>query len=64
MAESKSIPRDTARWSARSADHVTRSNRHDRYADQRYPKGDDAVQCSLRGDNAVQCSPKGDDAGQ
>ncbi len=43
MAKSKLNPRDATRWSIRSLDHVTRSDRHDRYADQHYLRGDDAV---------------------
>ena len=37
MAKSRPIPRGTAR----SADHVTRSDRYDRHANQCYPRGDD-----------------------
>ncbi len=51
MVETRSIPRGIARWLVRSADHVTRSDRYDRHADQCY--GDDAVQCYPRGNDTV-----------
>jgi len=51
VTESKSILRGIARWSAISADHVTRNDQYDRYADQCYSRGDDAGQYYSRGDN-------------
>ena len=62
MAESKPTLKGTAKWSARFADHITRSDWHDRHADQRYPREDDATQCYPRGDDVIQRYLKGDDA--
>ena len=63
MTESRSIPKGVARWLARSADHVTRSDWHDRYADQCWPRGDDVGQCWLRGDDVGQYWLREDDVG-
>ncbi len=69
MTKSKSNYHGVARWSIRSAGHVTRSDRydwqfHDREDDgiQYYPRGDDGIQCYLRGDDSIQCYPRGDDS--
>jgi len=58
----KSTYSSIIRWSIRSADHVIRSDQHDRYADQRKPKEDDASQHKPRGDDTSQRKSRGDDA--
>ncbi len=47
MAKSRSIPKGIAR----SANHVTRSDQHDRHADQCDPRGNDGIQYNPRRDD-------------
>jgi len=53
--------RSISKGIARSADHVIRSNQHNRHADQCDPRGDDEIQCDPRGDDVIQCDPREDD---
>jgi len=48
--------RSISKGIARSADHVIRSNQHNRHADQCDPRGDDEIQCDPRGDDERQWS--------
>ena len=56
MAKLRLIPKGIAR----SADHVTRSDQHDRHADQCDPRGNDGIQCDPKRDNGIQCDLRGD----